>query len=90
MTEQVPWQVDTTPDCEREFGKLDPAIQRRIAAHLLDVTQPSSPRQRGKALTGNRRGYWRYRVGDYRIIVTINDRALVVLALAVAKQSEAY
>ena len=90
MNEEVPWRVDTTPDFEREFGKLDPTIQRRIAAYLLDVTQLPSPRQRGKALTGNRRGYWRYRVGDYRIIMTINDHALVVLALAVAKRSEAY
>jgi mRNA-degrading endonuclease RelE of RelBE toxin-antitoxin system len=51
VNEEVPWRVDTTPDFEREFGKLDPTIQRRIAAYLLDVTQLPNPRQRGNAAT---------------------------------------
>jgi hypothetical protein len=51
VNEEVPWRVDTTPDFEGKFGKLDPTIQRRIAAYLLDVTQLPSPRQRGNAAT---------------------------------------
>ncbi len=90
MTDPGPWRFETTPGFDLEFGKLDSTIQRRIAAYLLDVAQLSDPRQRGKALTGNRREHWRYRVGDYRIIMTIDDGHLVILALAAAKRSEAY
>lgn len=90
MTDPGPWRFETTPGFDREFGKLDSTIQRRIAAYLLDVAQLPDPRGRGKALTGNRRGHWRYRVGDYRIIVTIDDGHLMILALAAAKRSEAY
>jgi len=54
VNEEVPWRVDTTPDFEGEFGKLDPTIQRRLAAYLLDVTQLPSPRQRGNAATRQR------------------------------------
>ncbi len=59
MTGPGPWRVETTPGFEREFGKLDSTIQRRIAAYLLDVAQLPDPRLRGKALTGNRRRHWR-------------------------------
>ena len=84
------WHVETTPTFEREFGKLDSPVQKRIAAYLVDVAQLPDPRLRGKALTGTHRGTWRYRIGDYRIIVTLDDGTLVKLALAVAKRSEAY
>ncbi len=39
------------------------------------------PRRIGKALAGNKRGYWRYRIGDYRLICTIEDEKLVIIAL---------
>ena len=81
------WRLETTPAFERDFGNLDTMVQKRIAAYLVDVSGLPDPRLRGKALTGIRRGHWRYRVGDYRIIVTLDDGALVILALAAAKPS---
>ena len=80
-------RVATTPAFDREFGKLDSPVQKRIAAYLVDISGLPDPRLRGKALTGTHRGHWRYRVGDYRIIVTLDDGALVILALAAAKPS---
>ncbi|WP_415270792.1 type II toxin-antitoxin system RelE family toxin [Leptotrichia trevisanii] len=41
------------------------------------------PRSKGKMLKTNRKGQWRYRIGDYRVIVNIQDKNLVILALEV-------
>ena len=48
------------------------------------------PRERGKGLTANRSGEWRYRVGDYRVLCDIQDGRLVVLVIDVAHRSRVY
>ena len=84
------WRLETTATFDREFPKLDRTIQKRVLAYLLDVIELPDPRQRGKALTANHSGQWRYRVGDYRVIAAIDDHVLVILALTVAHRSEVY
>jgi len=86
----VNWRLETTATFDREFRKLDRTMQKRVLAYLLDVVELSDPRLRGKGLTGNHSGQWRYRVGDYRIIAAIDDTALLVLALNVGHRSEVY
>jgi len=49
-----------------------------------------NPRIDGKALTANRNGQWRYRVGDYRIIVDIKDNELIILVIAIGHRKEIY
>ena len=49
-----------------------------------------NPRAFGKALTANRKGQWRYRIGDYRLICAIEDDRLVILALAIGHRREIY
>lgn len=44
----------------------------------------------GKALSGNKAGFWRYRVGDYRIICDIEDEELVILVVEVNHRSKVY
>lgn len=90
MTGAGQWRVETTSAFEREVRKLDRPIQARIAAYLLAVGELPDPRQRGKALVGDHAGQWRYRVGDYRIIVTLDDDALIVLALHTGHRSTIY
>jgi mRNA interferase RelE/StbE len=48
------------------------------------------PRRSGHALTGDRQGLWRYRVGDYRIVATIEDDRFVVLVVTVGHRREVY
>jgi mRNA interferase RelE/StbE len=84
------WRLETTTTFDREFRRLDRTIQKRVLAYLLDVVALPDPRPRGKGLTANRGGQWRYRVGDYRILTVIDDTTLVVLALAVAHRREVY
>ena len=45
---------------------------------------------RGKALAGDKKGLWRYRVGDYRVLCQINDGRLVILVIAIGHRNEVY
>jgi mRNA interferase RelE/StbE len=84
------WTVETTEQFDREFKKLDRAMQRRVLAYLHDVEGLDDPRQRGKGLTANHAGVWRYRVGDYRILAQFIDHTLTVLALRVGHRRDVY
>lgn len=59
--------------------KLDRGIAARIFEELDEIAKLEDPRVRGKSLTGNLAGVWRYRVGDYRILCDIDDGRLVIL-----------
>ena len=84
------WQVETTEQFDRDFQKLDRAIQRRAMAYLEEVEKLDDPRQRGKGLTANHTGVWRYRVGDHRILAQIIDNSLTVLTLDVDHRKDVY
>ena len=49
-----------------------------------------NPRQHGKALTANRKGQWRYRVGNYRILSEIQDEKIIILILEIGHRREIY
>lgn len=84
------WSVETTGQFDREFEKLDRAVQRRVLAYLHDVEALNDPRQRGKALTANHAGIWRYRVGDFRILAQLIDDKLTILTLQVGHRRDVY
>ena len=64
---------------QKQFCKLDIATQKRIKSFTDALQSLENPRSRGKALIGNFSGFWRYRVGDYRIICEILDEKLVIM-----------
>ncbi len=71
-----------------QLGGLDRPVQARIFRYLRErIATPEDPRRFGKALRGPRAGFWRYRVGDYRVICRIEDEAVVVLVVAVGHRS---
>lgn len=84
------WRVETTEQFDRDFKKLDRAVQRRVIAYLEEVEKLEDPRQRGKGLTATHAGVWRYRVGDYRILAQIIDKTVTVLALKVDHRKDVY
>ena len=69
---------------------MDKQMARRIRDELSEIAKLEDPRSRGKALTGNLAGVWRYRVGDYRILCDIEDGRLVVVVVDVAHRREVY
>jgi mRNA-degrading endonuclease RelE of RelBE toxin-antitoxin system len=65
---------------------------RQIASACCAICAPGWPRRmtRGKALTGDLKGLWRYRIGDIRMIASIKDETVTVLVLRVAHRREIY
>ena len=85
------YRVEVTSQFEREFKKLDRYTQRMIKSWIdKNLVDCADPRQHGKALTANRSGQWRYRIGDYRLICQIQDQELIILALSVGHRREIY
>lgn len=84
------WVLLTSSDFDKSMRKLDRPVAARVKEYLENVCEPDDPRSRGKALTGNLVGYWRYRIGSYRVLVTILDEVLVVVAIDVAHRSDVY
>ena len=80
--------VRTTPRFEKEFKKLDRYTMKMIKAWIeKNLSGCENPRVKGKALTANRKGQWRYRIGDYRLLCLIEDEELVILALSIGPVS---
>lgn len=84
------WRIEFDPRAVRELSRLDKPVARRIVTYLQEVGELSDPRSRGQALTGNLAGLWRYRVGDYRIIVDIHDTEVIIVAVQVGHRSSIY
>jgi mRNA interferase RelE/StbE len=84
------WTVRFTDTARRQIAKLDPQIARRVLKFLSKrVAGADDPRSLGQALKGEELGeYWRYRVGDYRILCDIRDAELVILTLSVGHRRE--
>ncbi len=85
------WTIKPARRFERELAKLDKSVQRKILAYLeTRVTPSEDPRTFGKALGYDLAGFWRYRIGDYRILCKIEDEHLVIVAVSVGHRSDVY
>ena len=86
------WRIEFEDAALKELAKLDKPVARRILAFLRErVAELEDPRSVGEALKGSRLGdFWKYRVGDYRIVASIQDEALCVLVLKVGNRSGVY
>ncbi len=84
------WNVKLTTTASKTLRKLDPQTAKRIYTELEKLKTLENPRAQGKALTGNKRGYWRYRVGDYRIICLIEDDKLTIITVKIGHRSTIY
>jgi mRNA interferase RelE/StbE len=86
------WKVEVDREAKRDLEKLDPQVVRRIERFLFErIAVLDDPRSIGEALRGSRLGeFWRYRVGDWRVICKIEDERLIVLALRVGHRREIY
>lgn len=86
------WLIEFEDSARKELAKLDKPIARRITEFLRERVAPlDNPRSLGHALTGSELGeFWRYRVGDYRIICQIQDRVLKILVIRIGNRREIY
>ncbi|WLR91464.1 type II toxin-antitoxin system RelE family toxin [Shinella zoogloeoides] len=86
------WEIEITEGAKKQLDRLGHAEAKRVRDFLAKrLAPPDDPRQFGAALQGSRLGaYWRYRVGDYRVICDIQDNRLVVVVVRVGHRREIY
>ncbi|MDR2108822.1 MAG: type II toxin-antitoxin system RelE/ParE family toxin [Coriobacteriales bacterium] len=85
------WRLRYSAKADRQLAKLDRNTSRIIVAWLnKNIDGCSDPRSFGKALSANHAGKWRYRMGNWRVLVEIADKELIVLALEVGHRSRVY
>jgi len=86
------WRIEFDDCAKKDLAKLDKQIARRIMAFLRErVALLDDPRSIGEALRGSRLGdFWKYRVGDYRVISSIEDGALRILVVKIGNRREVY
>jgi len=85
------WNVEVSPKAQRQLDELDKPVARRISRFLYErIGKLDDPRQLGECLQGTLSEFWRYRVGDYRIICSLEHERLVVLVLRIGHRREIY
>ncbi|MGV1957937.1 type II toxin-antitoxin system RelE/ParE family toxin [Agrobacterium tumefaciens] len=86
------WRIEFQRAAVKQLGKLTKSDANRIVSFLADrIAEDDNPRRTGAALQGSELGnFWRYRVGDYRIICDIQDHKLVVLVVEIGHRREIY
>jgi mRNA interferase RelE/StbE len=86
------WQIEFDPEALQDLRKIDKPIQIRLVGFLRTrVSSLTNPRDIGEALSGQRLGnYWKYRVGDWRIICDIQDQKILVRVLRIGNRREVY
>ena len=86
------WKVELSTLAQKNLDQLDPQIARRLLTFLNErVASLDDPRSIGEALKGSRLGeFWKYRVGDYRLISSIDDGNLKILVVRIGNRREVY
>lgn len=86
------WRIEFDPRALDELKRLDKTAQTRIIKTVRERIAPlENPRTLGQALRGEELGrYWKYRIGDYRLICDIQDETVLILVLRVGHRKEVY
>lgn len=84
------WRIEFDPGAEKELHKLGRQTAQRLLKFLSEWIAPlDDPRSIGEALKGSKLGtFWKYRVGDYRIIAEIQDAAICILVVRVGNRRD--
>jgi mRNA interferase RelE/StbE len=86
------WTIEFAESAATQLRKLDRPVARRIIAFLQErVSTAADPRSLGEALKGDVLGrYWKYRVGDYRLIAEIRDLEIRIVVVRLGHRSVVY
>ncbi len=78
-------------DFQKIFKKLDSSVQKLVASYIKhNLENTDNPRNHGKALVDDKKGLWRYRIGNYRLIAEIQDNKLIILILTFGHRRDVY
>lgn len=84
------WTLDYDASARRQLRKFPKNVGDRILDTLERLAAGENPRARGIAMAGRYAGYWRYRIGDYRVIARIVDQRMIILVVEIGHRREVY
>ena len=86
------WRIDISETAEKQLAELDRAVAQRIQSFLRErVAVLDDPRSIGDALKGSELGeFWKYRIGDWRLICKIRDKEILITVLSLGNRREVY
>jgi len=84
------WTVKVSDKSLKNLAKLSKPVREQIKAFLKKLETVENPRILGKSLKGSLSDYWRYRVGDYRLLCESHDNQLVILVVEIDHRSKIY
>lgn len=84
------WAFRFSLQAQEDFQNLDRSIQERIRKKILSLITHQNPRTLGKPLSGKLSSFWSYRIGDWRMICTLEDEKFIILALRIAHRRHVY
>ena len=82
------FRILVTPKALKQIAKFHESARLRTERFLKETLDREDPRSLGRALVGE--SFWRYRVGDYRILVSIDDDVLTVLIVSAEHRRSVY
>jgi mRNA interferase RelE/StbE len=86
------WKIELSDLARKNLKQIDPQAAKRILSFLNDRISPlPDPRAIGEALRGSKLGeFWKYRVGDYRIISSIEDKTIRIIVVRIGNRKDVY
>lgn len=85
------YKVIIIQKAEKQLNKLDDSMKLKIMRYIKqNLNNTDNPKKFGKALRYNLKGFWRYRVENYRIIAKIEKDELVILIVQIDKRDKIY
>ena len=82
------YKIQYTPAAIKQLSKLDKPIAKRILDYM--TARANNPCEIGKPLKGDMKGYWRHRIGNYRVISIIEEDVLLVLVVRIGHRKDVY
>ena len=85
------YDVQLSEKARKSLKRIGPHQTKIITSWLRKNLQGcDNPRLYGKPLVGDKKGFWRYRVGSYRIIAEIQDNIVTIEVITVGHRREIY
>lgn len=85
------WKIEFDEKAKNELLKIDHQYRKRILKFIDErLLMSDNPKKIGEPLKGNLSGFWRYRVGSYRLICNFDEIELTVLVIHIGHRSSVY
>jgi mRNA interferase RelE/StbE len=85
------WRIEWEDEAVKELKALDTRAQRAIVRYMRDkIATDENPRRYGDPLRKDLKGLWKYRIGSYRIICSIEDEKVIILVVRVGHRKNVY